>query len=235
MAGSNNNFKVRLDMPKNRLYCTVGGNVTKIDVERFFTDVRFSVADLKPGFDVVTDFTNCHFGHLAAIPTFRKIMHYFASKGVRDVVRVVNTNNLIYKQALNFAARVQGYSPVYVETLKEAEELLDRSGRRTELRFNLFKKDIFYGTDSLSLQGELVNISISGCAIKTVADPPPVGQKMQVNLSLTGQQSVFQKFELSAVVARLLDGGFAVAFTKFEDADREKLWTCLVQESRLDV
>lgn len=46
MAASSSKMKVRVDMRKNRLYCTVAGKITKADMEKFYTEVRFGVADL---------------------------------------------------------------------------------------------------------------------------------------------------------------------------------------------
>jgi PilZ domain len=235
MTSNKNTLKVRVDMKRNRLYCIVEGKITKADMEGFYTDVRFGVADLKPGFNVITDLTKCHIGHLAAIPTFRKVMHYLISNGVHEVVRVVNPQSMIYRQAINIAARIQGYKPVYVNTVKEAEELLDRPGGRKGLRFSLLNADIHFAADTASAMGKLVDISTSGCAVSSAADQPLVGQKLLLTISLADQQSNDKKFEIAAVVVRLFDGGFAVEFSDFEDSEKEKLWACLVDETRRDV
>jgi len=161
-------------------------------------------------------------------------MHYLATKGVRDVVRVVNPKNVIFKQATNLAARFQGYIPIYVEDLTAAEEMLDSPRGRKGLRFNLLNSDIFFGIEDLSSVGKLIDISISGCALTTEDERPAVGQKLLVKISLSDQKAASKMFELAAVVARLFDNGFAVTFDEMEASVREEVQQCLIQEARWD-
>ena len=235
MTGSGSNMKVRVDMRKNRLYFTISGKITKADMEGFYTDVRFGVADLQPGFDVITDLSNCQIGHLAAIPTFRKVMHYIASKGVREVVRVVNPRNVIYRQIMNLAARFQGYIPVYVETVPAAEELLDSPRARKGLRFNLLNSEIYFGAEELSSIGKLKDMSISGCSLTSTAERPAVGEKIQVKILLYDQKGASKVFELASEVVRMFDGGFAVTFGEMEESVKNELKDCLVQEAKRDL
>jgi hypothetical protein len=88
------NLKVKADIGKNRLYFTISGKVVREDLDKLYTDVRFGVADLKPGFDVISDLSECNLGHLSGVPTFRKIMNFLISKRVGEVVRVINSNSL---------------------------------------------------------------------------------------------------------------------------------------------
>ncbi len=235
MATSGNSLKVRVDIPKNRIYCVIAGKITTKDITEFFTDIRFGVADLKPGFDVVTDLTQCNIGHLAVIPTFRKIMHYIASKEVREIVRVVDKKSIVFRQAMNVTAQIQGYKPVYVETLEEADELLDTSSARTGLRFCLLKTDITYESENQSSVGKILDISMSGCAIMTEAELPAIGQKLLLKVALSDRKTDNKMFELSAEVVRLLEGAFAVIFLEFEDANKKQFWDCLVYELKRDV
>ena len=76
MTGSK--AKVRTDIKKNRLYITLPTCINTKELEKIYSDVRFGVADLKPGFDVVTNLNHCSIGHLSAIPTLRKITAYLA-------------------------------------------------------------------------------------------------------------------------------------------------------------
>lgn len=171
-----NSLRVKVDVARNRLYIFIAGEITKKSLDQFFTEVRFGIADLKPEYNIITDLTQCHIGHLSAIPTFRKIMHYVSSHGVKDIIRVVNSKNLIYRQAINLASQIQGYSPMYVSSMDEAEELLDGKMSRDSLRFNLLNRDITVTTKEFTYSGKISNLSTSGCAIrsdKTV----PLGQK----------------------------------------------------------
>ena len=65
-------LKVKADIVKNRLYLAIGGKAVKKDLDKLYTDVRFYVADLRSGFDVITDLSECSLGHLNGVSTFRK-------------------------------------------------------------------------------------------------------------------------------------------------------------------
>ena len=232
MPNTRNSLRVKVDIANNRLYISIAGEITKQSLDQFFTEVRFGIADLKTGFHVITDLTKCHMGHLSAVPTFRKIMHYVSSKGAKEVIRIVNSKSLIYPQAINLASRVQGYSPRYVSSMDEAVELLESKIRRDSLRFNLINKDIEITVGSLSSTDKLINMSTSGCAIKS-DETIPVGQEVHIKLSLSDKKSGLKEFELNAVASRLLEGGVAFEFVEMEDSDKQMLWECLVQESKL--
>lgn len=235
MSGSKNSLKVRVDISRNRLYCVIAGKITGKDIDEFYTDIRFGVADLKSGFDVVTDLTQCQFSHLAAIPTFRKIMHYLADKGAREVVRVVNRDSMVFRQAMNITAHFQGYKPIYVDSITAADELLDKSNARSGLRFHLLKTEAVYETEILSSVGKILDISVTGCSFLTQTDIPAVGQKLRVKIALTAPKSTDRIFELDAKVVRLITDGFAVAFAELEDTTKKQLLDCLVHELKRDV
>jgi len=158
-----NNLRVKVDVARNRLYIYIAGEITKKSLDQFFTEVRFGIADLKPEYTIITDLTQCHIGHLSAIPTFRKIMYYVSSHGVKDIIRVVNSKNLIYRQAINLASQIQGYAPMYLSSMDEAEELLNGKMSRDSLRFNLFNRDITVTTEEFTCSGKIFNMSTSGC------------------------------------------------------------------------
>ena len=116
--------KVRADIKANRLYITLSGTIPKKEVESIYTDVRFCVADLKPGFHVITDLTEARIGHLIGIPTFIKIMEYLSANKVGRVVRVVGKAKVLLQQMSRITAAVKGYKPSYVSTLEEAEAII---------------------------------------------------------------------------------------------------------------
>jgi hypothetical protein len=66
-------MKVTADRGKNRLYIKLSGKISKDEMNKLYTDVRFSVADLQPGFGVISDFTECSLAHLAGVSTFKKM------------------------------------------------------------------------------------------------------------------------------------------------------------------
>jgi hypothetical protein len=118
---------VVVDTEKNRLYITLVGSVCKEEVERIFTATTVCVPELKPGFSVVTDLTQCKFGHLSGIPTFHKIMEFLLQSKVGKVVRVVGKAKIIFNQVSRITESFQGYKAMYVSTLQEAEEKLSES------------------------------------------------------------------------------------------------------------
>lgn len=69
-------LQVKPDINKNRLYLTISGKVTKKELDKLYTDLRFCVAELQPGFDALSDFSECKLGNLNGLPTFRKISIY---------------------------------------------------------------------------------------------------------------------------------------------------------------
>ena len=99
-------LKVKNNIKKNRLYFTFSGKPTKIEMDKLYTDVRFNVSDLKNGFDVISDYSECQLVHLNGIKTFIKIMNYLLANGVGDVVRVINENSLLFIQVKNLSKKI---------------------------------------------------------------------------------------------------------------------------------
>jgi hypothetical protein len=118
---------VVVDTEKNRLFITLIGSVSKEEVERVYTAVTVCVLELKPGFSVVTDLTQCKLGHLSGISTFKKIMEFLLQSKVGKVVRVVGKAKIIFNQISRITENFQGYQAIYVSTLQEAEEKLSES------------------------------------------------------------------------------------------------------------
>ncbi len=115
---------VTADIKRNRLVIRLRGVVPKKDSEQIYTDIRFCVSDLKPGFVVITDLTEARIGHLSAIGTFKKITAYLAEKKVGPVVRVVGQGKIIFQQLAKLTDQTNGYRPMYAKNMEEAEVLL---------------------------------------------------------------------------------------------------------------
>jgi hypothetical protein len=124
MAKDQRPSTVTADIKRNRLIVTLRGAVPKKDADRLYTDIRFCVADLQPGFAVITDLTEASIGHLGAIDTFKKITQYLIEKQVGPVVRVVGKARIIFQQIAKLSKETQGYQPMYAKTMAEAEILL---------------------------------------------------------------------------------------------------------------
>ncbi len=229
------NLKVVADIGKNRLYFTFAGKLFKKDMDKLYTDVRFCVADLQSGFDVISDFSECKLAYLNGIPTLRKIMNYLITNGVGDVVRVLPGKNLIYRQIINLATRVQGYRPIYVSTLEEAEDKLANSIKRNGLRLHLHQLPVEYMIDDAQGKGHILNISTSGCAVVSATLKPSIDVELLLIITFMTQDAPSDVFEIKARVARVESDTFAAEFTDLDNDRKEKLWQCLVYESQREV
>lgn len=107
--------------------------MSKKEAERIYTDIRFCVSDLGPGFAVITDLSECRIGHLNAIGTFRKIMQFLLEKEVGQIVRIVGEAKIIYLQMLKLSDKTKSYEPKYVKTPEEAEAYLNQLVSLNEL------------------------------------------------------------------------------------------------------
>ena len=150
------------------------------------TEIRFSVADLQPGFQVVSDYSTCKLAHLSTIPTFRKIMSFLIRGGLSDVVRIMPQNAIICCQIMQLAARFQGYSPICVYSHEEAEQEFAKTEKRNGLRFHLHRLPIQYKIDTTTGEGEIYNISTGGCAaVFSLGLPLSVDMEIIISFSFT--------------------------------------------------
>lgn len=124
MAITGQRSKVEVDYKNNRLLITICGVINHKDIESIYTEIRFGVADLKPGFAVITDLREGRIGHLKGIPTFHKIAQYLLSKEVGKIIRITNQPHTLFKQVAKLTAKLKGYEPVYVKNMEEVEEIL---------------------------------------------------------------------------------------------------------------
>ena len=124
MAKGKNPSTVTANIKLNRLLIRVRGAVSKRDMEQLYTDIRFCVSDLKPGFAVITDLTEARIAHLSAIGTFKKISAFLVEKQVGPIIRVVGQGKVIFQQLSKLTEQEGVYQPVYVKDMEEAEVLL---------------------------------------------------------------------------------------------------------------
>jgi hypothetical protein len=227
--------KVKADIKRNRIYITIPCNVSKKELEMVYTDVRFCVADLKPGFDVVTDLTGCSIGYLNGIPVLRKISDYLVTSEAAEVVRVVGKTSLIFKQLLRVASLFQGYKPFYVSTLAEAEEKLAGSIKRNGLRFRINSQHITYTINKEEGQGYLVDISTSGCKLRQPTIPLIADKEISINISFHQDQDTPTSFTISANVVRVQGDQVAVQFVDLDDDQKALLYQCVAFEARREL
>lgn len=127
MTAVSETSQVYSDIGQNRLYIILRGTISKAEITTIYTDIRFNVADLQPGFSVITEMSSARIGQLAGVPTFKKIADFLTASEVGTIVRVTGKPNLITKQLRRLTERIQGYTPIYVQTLEEAEQVLAES------------------------------------------------------------------------------------------------------------
>jgi hypothetical protein len=114
---------------KNRLHITLHGNTPKHLLEKLYTEVRFGVADLHPGFNVIVDVSSCNLIHVSGMPIYKKIIDYLISKKVGNVVRVIKNTNLSSRQLSNWTKLIPYHKVMHAYHMEEAEEQLARLAR----------------------------------------------------------------------------------------------------------
>jgi len=227
--------KVTADLKKNRLCVVIASTVTKTELNKVYTDIRFCVADLKPGFDVITDLSCCTIGHLSGLATFKKIMDYLVVNKVGRVIRIVGGTNIVFKQLLAIAAKFQSYKPIYVATLQEAEEVLRDPADPEALWFQIHRRQVDYSVDSENGKGQLLDISTSGCTVQGETTALTIDQELSLTLSLYRAQDELASIALKSKVVSVAENQFAVAFHELDQDRKDELYQCLVTEVRRDM
>lgn len=222
--------KVRTDIKLNRLYITLPTSVNLKALENIYAEIRFGVADLQPGFDVVTDLSHCSIGHLSAIPILWKITSYLAAHQVGRVVRIVGNMGVILKQLVAISLKFQCYKPVYVLTMEEAEEELNYPIKPDGIRFQLHNKQIKYQLDGEQVEGDIVDISISGCAIQGQTAHLSPEMKLIVSFELGSKTGTLSPYTLQGKVVRVHNEMFAVQFTDMDEFQKRQLYDSLTTE-----
>lgn len=126
--------KVRADLKRNRLELILTGSLTLAHLQEIYTDIRFCVADLKPGFHVITDLRQCKIGHLAGLGTFTRIREYLAQNRVGTVVRIAHKNQLIFHQISKIICKKSNYPIIYVASPEEADAALEEAAENQMAR-----------------------------------------------------------------------------------------------------
>jgi hypothetical protein len=227
----------KVDTKKNRLYMKFSGSVSKKELDKFYTDIRFAVADLLPGFGVINDLTECTLCHISAVSTYKKISNYLIRNGVKDVVRIIDKDSVVLRQFLNFASRFAEYIPMYVSTLEEAEEHLNKADQRHRLRVHFAGRlQVAYSSNTYRGEGHVVDISTYGCRVASATFPPPVDALIDIEITFNAAVGNAKKtFSTKACVMRTEDGGFAVEYKDISEEKKEELWQDLLREFEYDL
>lgn len=223
---------VKVNIADNRLVIVFAGKISKKMLSDLYTDIRFSVADLKPGFDVICDYLDADVIVLNSIPTFQKLTHYLASSNAGHIIRIMDTSRLAETQLGNLVNRVQGYRPVVVESMEEAEEKLANYQKRDGMRIYLYYTPVKFAAGEKEGDGDILNISTSGIAVEHASFLPDVDSEVTFSISFNAQDEQKELFELNATTVRT-DGGsfFAARFNDVDEETRKRLWKILLNEA----
>ncbi|MBM9513354.1 PilZ domain-containing protein [Desulfogranum marinum] len=225
----------RADTNHNRLYIRIGRKLTKPDLDNLYTDIRFCVADLSPGFSVITDLSQCTIASLSGLPTFRKISNFLIDNQVGTVVRVMNDKSVVFRQFMNLTDRTQGYKPINVSTVDEAEKRLLEAEKRTAPRFRLYKQPVEIHKKDIQYTGVVIDISTGGCAIQTDTSLPELGDDLSIKIHFNDHEEFISEFNISAQVAKVMDDWFAVRFISLGEEVEKQLEQRLLHESKSDL
>lgn len=227
--------KVVANIAQNRLHITIAGNLSRGNLDKLYTEIRFCVADLRPGFGVITDLSDCTIAALSGIPTFRKITNYLITNKVGGVVRVIDEKKVVLRQLINFTAKMQGYKADHYYSLAEAEAALSRAQRRDGLRFELHKQSVKFSIGNLEGNGSVHDLSISGCAIKTTDELPAVLNKIFISIEFNKHETIMGFFEFKAEVIWVERESFGVKFENMDNEQKEQLGERLIYESKCEL
>ncbi len=158
-------------------------------------------------------------------------MNYLITNGVGEMIGVMYKKSLFYRQ-VQLATIFQGYRPMYVSSIEEAEIQLANCRQRNGLRFNLQQKTVHYMTCTTEGTGYILNISTSGCAVNQTSTHPFIDEEIQITIVFTTQDQLQKTFTGKARIVRIEDDSFAAQFTDLDTTREEQLWKYIVDESQ---
>ena len=227
--------KVVVNIKKNRLIITVAEKVTPKNINSLYTEIRFCVADLKPGFDVITDLSACTLAALSGFPTFRKISNHLIISKVGRVIRVIDETKIIKKQLANVVARSQSYRVEIFNSLEDAEEYLSKSDESKELSFRLREPLVEYVCNEDQGTGTVAFLSIRECKVSPATLPLEIGSKITLAIKFDHHEDLIGHFETPAEVTLSEDNGFGARFEDVDEVMKDQLWKRLVHESQSEL
>jgi hypothetical protein len=227
--------KAVVNFKKNRLYITIADKLSKREIDSLYTEIRFCVADLKPGFDVITDLSACSIGVLSGLPTFIKISNHLIASKVGRVVRVIDETKVIQKQLLNYTARSQGYKTDTFHSLEAAEEYLSAAEGKGALTIRLHEQSVEYTDSGQPGEGVITCLSVDECDIHSATLMPQEGAEIGLTVIFKVHEDIPDRFELGARVTWVEDDSFGVQFDNIGDELKDKLWKRLVHESQCEL
>ncbi len=232
VADNKSGSKIVVNVARNRLNVRISGNVCTKSLEELYTEIRFCVGDLKPGFDVIEDSSQCNLLYVASLSIYKKIIDYLITQKVGRVIRIISDESLFRKQFTSFASKVQCYRTMYAQNIEEAKKILEKSDRRNGIRFKLFGPVIEYSSPPESGKGFLIDISTSGCAVESPTIYPAIDTEILFTLTFEPHNTLLSIFRIHAKIIRIDDDMFAAQFLYLDDENKERLYQRLSYEVR---
>jgi hypothetical protein len=118
-------YKVKLDVARNRLYVKLAGFFSLEEIRRCSDETIAATKKLRRGYDVVTDISGLKSGTPEVAQEHERVQAHFRASGARQGVRVIGGAFTAASLQLNRTAKLAGYQSTTVETLADAEKLLD--------------------------------------------------------------------------------------------------------------
>jgi hypothetical protein len=122
-------FTIKADIQKNRLYVKLVGyfdyNEMKASTDKTIEEVK----KLKPGYDLINDISEFKPAGQDTLKELERAQAYLKKTGIRHGIRVEGKAKLSSIQ-FNRIGKTVDYIPDTVETMAEAEKLLDSFGRQ---------------------------------------------------------------------------------------------------------
>lgn len=225
-------LKVETNLDDNGIILHFSKILRKKELNTFYTDVRFAVADLKPGFNVIANFSQTKLLFLNGLGVFRKIFNFILSSDSGEIVRVIQDNRIIQKQLLNLSLRIPDYIPIYAPTIEEAEAKINKTQKRNGLRFNLLQHPVEFFIDGQKHNGTIINISTSGSAIEINKLQPEINSVVDITFSLYDQKKQLNNFSIKSRVVRVESYECAVSFMDVDEASKKNLWNCIINSGK---
>lgn len=222
--------KANANIKKNRLHVTISGNIDSKSLEKLYTEIRFCVADLKKGFEVISDISQCNLLYISSLPIYKKIIDYLIANNVGEVVRVIKNDNVSFKQIVNFSDKIHSIKPIYVANKEEAEVKLEQCIKRDGIRFHLNNLLLQYELDDSVGKGMVVDISVSGCAVEMSSVPLAADDLINLVITFDPHDTLASNFQLKARVVRVNDKQFAAQFLDLDEEGKEQLYKRLAYE-----
>lgn len=222
--------KAKANIKKNRLHVTISGNIDSKSLEKLYTEVRFCVADLKKGFEVISDISQCNLLYISGLPIYKKIIDYLIANNVGEIVRVIKNDNISFKQIVNFSDKIQSIKPIYVANKEEAEVKLEQCIKRDGIRFHLNNLLLQYEFNDAVGNGIVVDISVSGCAVESSSIPLAADDLINLVITFDPHDTLVSDFQLKARVVRVTDKHFAAQFLDLDEGQKEQLYKRLAYE-----